>query len=104
MTVRASETVEGRGRLYQRVKARGAALETLRAAAAERLAHLLGLGPDPDSAVMVAAVASHSGWPPQAVEDALYGEAPTDDEALVRAAATLESLLNAVTAPEGDHP
>jgi hypothetical protein len=107
IAVRATETVEGRGRLYQRAKARGSVLETLQGAARERLRVLTEVGAD--RAELVAAVAAHSGWTPDVVEDALYGPAPADDKELVRAATTLDRLLQAVTGPpaptnEGEAP
>jgi len=97
VVVRATETVEGRGRLYQRAKARAPALQTLRVAARERLGHLLDLGPNPDREALVAATAAQSGWTIEAVDDALFGPDPDDDEALVRAAAQVEALMAAIT-------
>ena len=97
VVVRATETVEGRGRLYQRAKARAPALQTLRAAARERLGHLLDLGTNPDREALIAAAAAQSGWATEAVEDALFGPDPDDDEALVRAATQVEALMPAIT-------
>jgi hypothetical protein len=96
IAVRATETVEGRGRLYQRAKARAPALSVLRGAARERLSHLLDLGANPDRADLVAAAAAQSGWPPNEVEEALFGAEPDDDKSLVEAAARLEALLEDV--------
>jgi hypothetical protein len=100
ITVRATETIEGRGRLYQRAKARAPALEALRGAARERLAHLLDLGAGPDRAALVAAAAVQSGWAPETVDLALFGAPPGDDQSLVRAAVLLETLMAAVTSAE----
>jgi hypothetical protein len=94
--VRATETVEGRGRLYQRAKARAPALHALRTAARERLAHLLDLGPNPGREALVAAAAAQSGWAPQLVDETLFGPDPDDDEALSRAAMQLEALMAAI--------
>jgi hypothetical protein len=97
VTVRAKETVEGRGRLYQRAKARAPALRTLQGAARERLAHVLDLPPAPDRATLVAAVSQASGWPPADVDQTLFSDQPENDEAMVAAAVKLEALLAAVT-------
>jgi hypothetical protein len=97
VTVRAKETVEGRGRLYQRAKARAPALGTLQSAARERLAHLLDLPPTADRATLVAAVSEATGWLPADVDRTLFHDEPENDEALVTAAVRLETLLGLVT-------
>jgi len=97
VTVRAKETVEGRGRLYQRAKARAPALRTLQAAARERLAHLLDLPPTVDRATLVAAVSQAAGWTAEDVDRTLFHDEPENDEAMVAAAVRLETLLAAVT-------
>jgi hypothetical protein len=102
IAVRATETVEGRGRLYQRAKARGLALETLQNAARERLGALTEAGSD--RRALVDAVAAHSGWPPDAVETALYGPEPDNDAELIRAALNLDRLQRAVVQqPQRSH-
>jgi len=90
--VRSTETVEGRGRLYQRAKARPQTLHALQAVARDRLARLLDLGVNPDRTVLVDAVTAQSGWPREDVERALYEGEPEKDEDLVRAALLLETL------------
>ncbi len=100
VTVRAKETVEGRGRLYQRVRARAPALRTLQGAARERLAHLLDLAPGVDRATLVRAVGVASGWPVEDVDLVLFSDEPDNDEALVTAAVRLEALMAAVTTAE----
>jgi hypothetical protein len=97
VTVRAKETVEGRGRLYQRAKARAPALRTLQGAARERLAHLLDLPATADRATLVAAVSEATGWLPADVDQTLFDDRPENDEALVAAAVRLETLLGMVT-------
>jgi hypothetical protein len=110
VTVRSSETVEGRGRLYARARARGPAVATLRAAALQRLIRLLDLPSDADRATVSAAAASAAGRAVDEVDDILYGPEPEDDESLVRAATRLESLLYDVsgagqnTPSEGELP
>jgi hypothetical protein len=100
VTVRAKETVEGRGRLYQRAKARVPALRTLQVAARDRLAHLLDLPPTVDRATLVAAVSEATGWPAEAVDDTLFRDELENDEAMVTTAVRLEGLLAAVTTAE----
>ncbi|MFF5230383.1 DUF4350 domain-containing protein [Dactylosporangium sp. NPDC000521] len=96
VVVRAGETVTGRGRLYHRARARDESLRTLRAAAVTRMARLLRLEPGTDRGTLVAAVAAWSGWPPEVIDDTLFGPPPEDDEALVAAAVQLETLTEAV--------
>ena len=93
VVVRASETVEGHGRLYQAAGARGTAAEALREAAwrtLSRLAH----GGTVTPAVLTDLVAARSGREPQAVRALLYGPTPTDDAALVRLAHDLDTLVH----------
>ena len=49
VVVRASETVEGRGRLYRSRRARDRAADALRTATLQRLLPRLGLGPNADA-------------------------------------------------------
>ncbi|ONH32300.1 hypothetical protein BL253_05690 [Pseudofrankia asymbiotica] len=93
VVVRASETTEGRGRLYAAARARGLAAEALRAGLRARLADRLGLPPHgaagaggtvragavakeiggPDPAALVASVAERTGRPPMKIWALLYG-------------------------------
>ncbi len=108
VTVRVTETLEGRGRLYGRAKARGWALAALRTAAEQRLVHLLGLPPDADRQAVTEAVAAHTGAAPDQVTDVLYGPEPEDDAALIHSAKALDGLVEAVSprqhATEGEPP
>jgi hypothetical protein len=97
VTVRITETVDGRGRLYQRAKARGPAALTLRNTAVNRLTGLLGMARDPQRAELIATITQHSGWSLDAVTEALFGPDPVDDRELVHLALTIEALLQAVT-------
>jgi hypothetical protein len=97
VTVRATETAEGRGRLYQRARARGPAARSLREHGRRQAGHLLGLGRDPEPATLVPAIAGATGWPPETVATLLYGPDPDDDRALVRLAVEIETLIRAVT-------
>jgi hypothetical protein len=103
VTVPAAETTLGRGRLYQRAKARSPAFGTLRAAARDRLCRLLDLPPDVPDEALVAATAAQSGWPAAEVEAALFPLWPEDDDQFVAMATNLTNLMRAVTrTDEGD--
>ncbi|MBT8228287.1 MAG: DUF4350 domain-containing protein [Dactylosporangium sp.] len=97
VTVRATETVQGRGRLYQRARAPGHSATILRDQARHRLRHLLDLPGAASPAAVAEATAAASGWPPDQVTEVLFGGEPADDSALVRVAAGLERLLRDVT-------
>lgn len=99
VVVRASETVEGRARLYRRAGARDAAAESLRAAQRARLVPLLGLPPRAEPPAVVDAVARRAGRTPPEVATLLYGAAPADDAALVRLADDLDALEREVRRP-----
>jgi len=90
--VRAAETAEGHGRLYQARRARGRAGEVLRKAAIGRMLPALGLPPDADEDVVRAAVAARTGEPGAAVTATLAGPTPADDAALVMLADRLDEL------------
>ncbi|MFI5914547.1 DUF4350 domain-containing protein [Dactylosporangium sp. NPDC051541] len=97
VVVRSSETAIGRGRLYQRARARPESLQILRDSAIVRLTRLLRLDPDIERGVLIEAVAASSGWPPPAVDLTLFGPPPDTDPEFVAAAVRLEQLVNAVT-------
>ncbi|MCU1594355.1 MAG: hypothetical protein JWO12_1747 [Frankiales bacterium] len=96
VVVRASETVEGRGRLYRVARARDTAAESLRAGARDQLSRRVHSGHAPTPAALVAAVSDRSSASPLEVEALLYGRAPSDDAALVRLADQLDSLIQEV--------
>ena len=105
----AAETVRGRGRLYQRAKARTPAITTLRAAARERLTHLLDLPPDTTDAVLADAVAARAGVPAADVLTVLTGPVAGDDVAdpdaeLVRYATALDTLVHTVARGRARRP
>ena len=102
VTVPAAETVRGRGRLYQRAKARTVAIGTLRTAARERLARLLDLPTDTPVAELAAAVAARTGAPADDVLAVLDGPVEEEDIDLVRVAAALDALQRAVAQPTGE--
>ncbi|MGE7391480.1 DUF4350 domain-containing protein [Streptomyces sp. NPDC004126] len=95
VAIRASETTEGRARLYRKASARDRAATVLRAAARERLAALVGVPPAQahDPATLVPAVAARrtrTDGPDTATT--LFGTTPADDAALVALADHLDAL------------
>ena len=92
VVVRASETVEGRGRLYRSRRARDSAAAALRTAALQRMAPRVGITPDADTDSTVAVVCARSGLDPQTVTRALFGPAPADDAELVALARELDNI------------
>jgi hypothetical protein len=100
VVVRASETVEGHGRLYQSARAREAAAEALREPARRplsRLAHGGSVTPP----VLVDLVVARSTRDRAGVQALLYGPTPTDDAALVRLARDLDALVSETLTREG---
>ena len=92
VVVRASETVEGRGRLYRSRRARDRAAQALRAATLQRLLPRLGLGVDTSSPAVVIAVAQRSGSHPESVRHILFGPSPATDADLVQLARALDDI------------
>jgi hypothetical protein len=92
VVVRQSETVRGRSRLYRRSRSLDTAADALREGTRDRLGHRLGLGPRPQPAALVQAVAARAGQPAAQVEALLYGSAPADDLTLVTLAQALTAL------------
>ncbi len=92
VVVRASETVEGRGRLYRSRRARDRAADALRTAALQRMQPRLGLGHDADHAAVVQAVAAHCAIPPATVAHTLFGPPPARDDDLVGLARDLDNI------------
>lgn len=90
VVVRASETVEGRGRLYRSRRARDRAAEALRTAALHRMLPRLGLGPNADSTAVVQAVAQRIGGDPNVLGHLLFGPPPETDADLVNLANQLD--------------
>ncbi len=92
VVVRASETVEGRGRLYRSHRAGDRAADALRTATLQRLMPRLGLGADADQATIVQTIAARAGGDPYAVGHALFGPPPATDADLVALAHTLDDI------------
>lgn len=96
VTVRASETMEGRARLHERAGDAAGALDTLRQACADRIARLLGLGPAATMAEVADAAASRLGVDRGIVRDILIDAVPDGPRSLVAAADRLRDLEDAV--------
>jgi hypothetical protein len=92
VVVRASETVEGRGRLYRSRRARDRAAEALRTAALQRVMPRIGLAYDAEPPAVVSAVAERCGLSPQAVAHILFGPSPASDADLVNLAHELDNI------------
>jgi uncharacterized protein DUF4350 len=92
VVVRASETVEGRGRLYRSRRARDRAADALRTAALQRMMPRIGLGHDAEPPAVVTAVAERCGSSPQAVAHILFGPPPASDPDLVNLAQELDNI------------
>ncbi|WP_405808046.1 DUF4350 domain-containing protein [Streptomyces sp. NBC_00210] len=94
VAIRASESTEGRARLYRKVNARDRAAATLRSATRARLAPLLGVPPadahSPEA--LLPAVSAHLPNNDRDLKNLLFGPAPADDTALIRLADQLDAL------------
>jgi uncharacterized membrane protein YgcG len=104
VVVRASETTEGRARLYQQAKARGRAADALRRAARRRLAATLAVAVvhgEPNTDALLAALTARlaDSRPAGELTALLYGPPPTDDDALLRLADDLDALERQVRQP-----
>jgi hypothetical protein len=82
--VRASETMEGRARLYQASSARLRALDALRMGTVQRVASLCGLSRRASLDEIIGAAAAATGRTPDAVRNLLVDDHPGNDSDLVR--------------------
>lgn len=89
VVVRASETVEGRARLYRAHRARDRAADALRTATLTRVAPRLGLARNASPAAVTQALAQRTGRDCGAV---LFGPAPATDAELLTLAHQLDDL------------
>ncbi|GLU49662.1 DUF4350 domain-containing protein [Nocardiopsis ansamitocini] len=96
VVVRASETTEGRARLYTARRARPNAAEALRSGALSSVRPRLGLGTETAPEAVVEAVSQRSPRDPEQIRALLYGGPSdpytADDTALVRLADELDAL------------
>ncbi len=97
VVVRASETVEGRARLYRSRRARDRAAAALRTATVQRLLPRLGLGPGAPAPVVATTVAQRSGADPGFVSYHLFGPPPATDQDLLHLARALDHIERQVT-------
>ncbi|WP_375488233.1 DUF4350 domain-containing protein [uncultured Mycobacterium sp.] len=92
VVVRASETVEGRGRLYRSRRARDRAAEALRTATLQRLLPRIGLAVNAPAAAVVTAITERSAASPESVQHILFGPPPATDTDLVHLAQALDDI------------
>ncbi|MFF4095658.1 DUF4350 domain-containing protein [Streptomyces sp. NPDC001834] len=94
VAIRASESAEGRARLYRRTNARGRAADSLRCATRARIAALLGVSSrDAHSpATLIPAVSTRLDGDESRLRSLLFGSPPSDDAALVQLADQLDTL------------
>ena len=92
VVVRASETVEGRARLYRSRRARGQAAAALRTATLQRMTPRLGLGANASDSAIVAAVSHRSGADDHTAQRILFGPAPETDSDLFHLAQALDDI------------
>jgi len=103
VVVRASETMEGRARLYEKGSARLRALDALRIGAIERLARQVGLSRTASVDEVITAVSAVTGRPLSEVRVMLLDASPNTDADLVRLSDDLLILeRNTVTATRPD--
>jgi hypothetical protein len=97
VVVRASETVEGRGRLYRSRRSRDRAAQALRDAALQRMLPRLGLSVDTAPPAVVLAAAQHGRADPEALWHVLFGPPPATDADLIQLARALDDIERQVT-------
>lgn len=97
VVVRASETVEGRARLYRSRRARDQAAAALRTAALHRMSPRLGLGPNRGADAVLAAVARRCPTDENSLRHLLFGPPPTTDSELVQLAKALDHIERQVS-------
>ncbi|MFR9800139.1 DUF4350 domain-containing protein [Streptomyces sp. MS06] len=101
VAVRASETVEGRARLYRKADARDRAAAALRSGTRTRLAPLVGVpvsrAHTPEA--LLPALSAHPHGDGQALHSLLFGPPPGDDAALISLADRLDALEREVRRP-----
>ncbi|MCX4731719.1 DUF4350 domain-containing protein [Streptomyces sp. NBC_01363] len=98
VAIRASESTEGRARLYRKTNARDRAADSLRSATRTRIAPLIGISPRNahSPSTLVPAVSARLGSTDDSLQTLLFGPAPSDDAALVHLADQLDTLESEV--------
>lgn len=107
VTVRASETTEGRARLYARSNDPVHAADQLRIGSLERMARMLGLSAAAAAPEICDAVAARTGTEPRLIRGILLTDLPASDSQLVALSDQLRQLETAVhhaTRPERTTP
>ncbi|MFJ4485767.1 DUF4350 domain-containing protein [Streptomyces longwoodensis] len=101
VAIRASETVEGRARLYRKANARDRAAAALRSTTRTRLAPLVGIpvaqAHTPEA--LVPALSAHLHGDGRPLHSLLFGPPPSDDAGLVSLADRLDALEREVRRP-----
>ncbi|MFD6170763.1 DUF4350 domain-containing protein [Streptomyces coeruleorubidus] len=101
VAIRASETAEGRARLYRKADARDRAANALRSTTRTRLAPLTGVpvtqAHTPE--VLLPALSAHLHGDGQDLRTLLFGPPPSDDAALIALADQLDALEREVRRP-----
>jgi hypothetical protein len=97
VTVRASETMHGRARLYEKAGARLHALDSLRIGTIARLARLVGLSSVATVEDVIGLVSVHSGRQPGELRHLLVDARPTSDRDLIELSDQLIELERAVS-------
>lgn len=94
VAIRASETVEGRARLYRKANARDRAAAALRSTTRTRLAPLVGVPVAQAHApeALLPALSAHLHGDGQTLHALLFGPPPSDDTALIALADQLDAL------------
>ncbi|MDH6434887.1 hypothetical protein M2158_003364 [Streptomyces sp. SAI-144] len=96
VAIRASETVEGRARLYRKANARDRAATALRSTTRTRLAPLVGVpvtqAHAPEALLPALSAHLHSDGDGQSLRSLLFGPPPGDDAALISLADQLDAL------------
>jgi hypothetical protein len=107
VVVRASETMEGRARLYATSNARLRAIDAIRVGAVMRMAVAAGLPRTAGLDRVIGSVAALTGRPPAQVHAVLVGEVPQSDAALMALSAAIDELEGATVLaarPDGRGP
>ncbi|MEV3911646.1 DUF4350 domain-containing protein [Streptomyces canus] len=96
VAIRASETVEGRARLYRKANARDRAATALRSTTRTRLAPLVGVpvtqAHAPEALLPALSAHLHRDGDGQSLQSLLFGPPPGDDAALISLADQLDAL------------
>jgi hypothetical protein len=103
VAIRASETVEGRARLYRKTNARDRAAGALRSTTRTRLAPLVGVpvpqAHTPEALLPALSAHLHDHGDGQSLHSLLFGPPPGDDAALISLADQLDALEREVRRP-----